>query len=124
MQMQKKKNQIDQFLTRKEIVQLIIIAGFIGIVIKLIILQVFLYPKYYKIAGRIQFVRKEIPAQRGTIFDRNGRIVFETNNLNEGWNGNSFDNNPEPEQLYVYLLKITLINGNTYEKRGVVTLYR
>jgi len=59
-----------------------------------------------------------------TIFDRNGRIVFETNNLNEGWNGNSFDNNPEPEQLYVYLLKITLINGNTYEKRGVVTLYR
>lgn len=58
-----------------------------------------------------------------TIFDRNGRIVFETNNLNEGWNGNSFDNNPEPEQLYVYLLKITLINGNTYEKRGVVTLY-
>lgn len=59
-----------------------------------------------------------------TIFDRNGRIVFETNNLNEGWNGNSFDNNPEPEQLYVYLLKITLINGNAYEKRGVVTLYR
>lgn len=59
-----------------------------------------------------------------TIFDRNGRIVFETNNLNEGWNGNSFDNNPEPEQLYVYLLKITLINGNAYEKRGIVTLYR
>ncbi len=75
MQMQKKKNQIDQFLTRKEIVQLIIIAGFIGIVIKLIILQVFLYPKYYKIAGRIQFVRKEIPAQRGTIFDRNGSVL-------------------------------------------------
>jgi hypothetical protein len=59
-----------------------------------------------------------------TIFDRNGRIVFETNNLNEGWNGDSFDNNPEPEQLYVYLLKINLINGDTYEKRGVVTLYR
>jgi gliding motility-associated-like protein len=59
-----------------------------------------------------------------TIFDRNGRIVFETNNLNEGWDGNSFDDKPEPEQLYVYLLKITLINGNTYEKRGIVTLYR
>ncbi|HHW59555.1 MAG: gliding motility-associated C-terminal domain-containing protein [Bacteroidales bacterium] len=59
-----------------------------------------------------------------TIFDRNGRIVFETNDLDKGWDGNSFDGKPEPEQLYVYLLKITLINGKVFEKRGIVMLYR
>jgi gliding motility-associated-like protein len=59
------------------------------------------------------------------IFDRLGRIVFKSNEPNEGWNGNHV-NTGEPAQLgtYIYQLKLTDGNGTEMMYRGHVSLLR
>lgn len=59
------------------------------------------------------------------IFDRWGQKVFETNNRDEGWNG-QFNNsgNNLPMGAYVYLIKFKSTNDKEFQKRGTVTLIR
>lgn len=59
------------------------------------------------------------------IFDRWGKKVFETNNRDEGWNGqfNNFGTNL-PMGAYVYLIKFKSTNDKEFQKRGTVTLIR
>lgn len=59
------------------------------------------------------------------IFDRWGQKVFETNNRDEGWNG-QFNNsgNNLPMGAYVYLIKFKSNTGDEFQKRGTVTLIR
>jgi len=58
------------------------------------------------------------------IFNRNGKIIFETNNLSDRWDGKN-----APQGIYVYKIDYNIINRDTgvlhdQQKVGTVTLLR
>jgi gliding motility-associated-like protein len=59
------------------------------------------------------------------IYDRYGKLVFETNNpdRSEGWDGtvNGF---PQEMEVYTYYLKITFEDGGVVDDKGNITLLR
>lgn len=57
------------------------------------------------------------------IFNRYGQLVFMTTNIEDGWDG-TFDGKPLNQGVFVYSLKYTLIDGNSGEKKGNVTLIK
>jgi gliding motility-associated-like protein len=57
------------------------------------------------------------------IFNKAGEILFETNNVTEGWNG-QFEEEPCVEGDYTYIAVIKNLMGETIQKRGTVTLIR
>jgi len=59
---------------------------------------------------------------RMLIFDRWGRLMFETKDVNKGWDG-SFKGKVVPQGVYTYLIEVTAA-GKKYEKRGTVTVVR
>ena len=60
-----------------------------------------------------------------SVFNRWGDIVFHTNSLTPGWNGLNMKDNTECKQdVYIYLIKITDLNGEKHEVSGRVTLVR
>jgi len=61
------------------------------------------------------------------IFDRWGREFFSTRNIHEGWNGsyrNMKRNNKCNSGAYVYLIKVSDLNGQSYQYKGIVNLIR
>lgn len=58
-----------------------------------------------------------------SIFNRWGIKVFETTDINEGWDG-SFGGKPQPLGVYVYLLEAVTAKGVPIVKQGNVTLVR
>ena len=54
-----------------------------------------------------------ITSINGKIYNRWGELVFEWNNINQGWDGTQ-KNEPAPSGIYVYRIKIKDIN-NVYE---------
>lgn len=60
-----------------------------------------------------------ITETRFTIFNRWGRIVFETQNVNEAWNGED-----APEGTYYYILNCKGNAGEEFALRGSITLMR
>ncbi|HXB10505.1 MAG TPA: gliding motility-associated C-terminal domain-containing protein, partial [Bacteroidia bacterium] len=57
------------------------------------------------------------------VFDRWGNKVFETSNLNNGWNGN-YNGHPMNTGTYAWYLKVTLKDQTSVERKGNVTLIR
>lgn len=57
------------------------------------------------------------------VFDRWGNKVFESQNLNNGWDG-TYNGQPMNMATYVWYLKATLNDGISIEKKGNVTLVR
>jgi gliding motility-associated-like protein len=57
------------------------------------------------------------------IFNRWGESIFETSGPNEGWNG-TFKGSYSPQGVYVYLLKVVDIKGNSRTYNGKVVLIR
>src|SRR5690554_3431954 len=57
------------------------------------------------------------------IFNRWGNLVFETNKLNDGWDG-YYKGELQNSGIYVYVLKATLENGETVNESGDITLLR
>lgn len=57
------------------------------------------------------------------VYDRWGERVFETTNLQVGWNG-EFEGEALDPDVYVYYLKATCEGGQTYYTQGNVTLIR
>lgn len=57
------------------------------------------------------------------IFNRWGNKVFESSDLNEGWNGR-FKGRDSEMGTYVYFAELTLSNGEVIELKGNVTLVR
>jgi len=55
------------------------------------------------------------------VYNRWGQKVFETTNQLLGWNG-TFHGKPLEPGVYVYLLKATMINGETIQKSGDITI--
>jgi gliding motility-associated-like protein len=57
------------------------------------------------------------------IYNRWGQLIFETNDLNGGWDGN-IQGVPAPVGTYVYVLLADLQNGDKVTQQGNVTLLR
>ena len=57
------------------------------------------------------------------IFNRWGEKVFESKNIYDKWDG-TYKNEPQPNENYVYIATITLINNRTLVFKGSVTLIR
>jgi gliding motility-associated-like protein len=57
------------------------------------------------------------------IYDRWGKKVFETNNINEGWDGNN-KGVPHLQNSYTWIINFTDINNKQQQLKGVVTLLR
>lgn len=57
-----------------------------------------------------------------TIYDRWGGVIYQTEDREEGWNGESADGNLKPEGTYVYHLTFRDREGKDYNYRGFVTM--
>ncbi|XZF13927.1 choice-of-anchor L domain-containing protein [Chitinophagaceae bacterium MMS25-I14] len=57
------------------------------------------------------------------IFNRWGQKIFETSDINEGWNGR-FNGTPQPQGAYVYTFEAFNRGGKRFFKQGNVTLLR
>jgi len=57
------------------------------------------------------------------VFNRWGQKVFETNNINVGWDGN-FNGSPQPFDVYVYEVEGVTSSGQTERLQGNFTLLR
>lgn len=57
------------------------------------------------------------------IFNRWGVKVFETSNLEEGWDGR-WNGEAQPMGVYVYSIEAIMDNGTPYNKQGNITLIR
>ncbi|MFT5820543.1 MAG: gliding motility-associated-like protein [Crocinitomix sp.] len=58
------------------------------------------------------------------IYDRWGEIVFESNNMDFGWNGDTFAGAPAPMGVYVYQIEVIDILGELHRYSGHVSLIR
>lgn len=57
------------------------------------------------------------------IYNRWGKLVFETDNPNVGWDG-SYLGTPQPMDVYAYTLEAEFSNGAHVTKKGDITLVR
>jgi len=64
-----------------------------------------------------------ITSMKFLIFDRWGNKIFESENLNNGWDGTS-KGQPVNTGTYVWYLKANLPDGTSVERKGNVTLVR
>jgi gliding motility-associated-like protein len=69
-----------------------------------------------------------IPGFTMYIYSKWGQLIFETNDVNEGWDG-TVKGEPAPKDVYVWLVKYTDYSesegaGNFVDKKGTVTLVR
>ena len=57
------------------------------------------------------------------IYNRWGTKVFETSDINKGWNG-QFNGESQPMGVYIYTVEATTNKGKAFTKQGNVTLLR
>ncbi len=58
------------------------------------------------------------------IYNRWGELIFQTSSLTgEGWDG-KFNNIPQPEGVYVYLIDAQFKDGQREHHQGNITLLR
>ncbi len=55
------------------------------------------------------------------IFNRWGKLVFQTGDVHEGWDG-KYKGVLQPMEVYVYVLDVTFTDGTTLRKKGDITL--
>ncbi len=58
-----------------------------------------------------------------TIFNRWGQKVFETADIDKGWDG-TYNGEPQPMGVYIYTIDAVNANGRRFTKQGNVTLVR
>jgi gliding motility-associated-like protein len=58
------------------------------------------------------------------VLDRWGKLMFETKNLNDGWDGLTPGGKQADEATYVYVVSGLCSSGNSLQKSGNVTLVR
>jgi gliding motility-associated-like protein len=57
------------------------------------------------------------------IFNQWGGMLFETENISQGWNGMS-KGKLQPVGIYVYEVQVTMLNGSLVSRKGYVNLIR
>ena len=75
--------------------------------------DIFRIAKYLNIEKLISFV----------VYNRWGNLVYETSNIEEGWNG-MYKGREQPLGVYVWYVKALDYDGNVIERKGNVTLLR
>lgn len=60
---------------------------------------------------------------RFAIFNQWGEKVFETHDLNAGWDG-MYNGKPQPSGVYIYACQLVLTDGTAQTKKGTVNLIR
>ncbi len=81
-------------------------------------------PEQTESGNHILYVRStEIEEVYFAVYNRWGKPVFETNNINEGWDG-TYKGEKLPPAVYVYYLKATCKDKEKLIKKGNVTLIR
>lgn len=58
-----------------------------------------------------------------SVFNRWGKKVFETKDINEGWDG-TFNGETQPMGVYIYMIEAVTPSGQTFTKQGNITLIR
>jgi len=58
-----------------------------------------------------------------TIFNRWGNQLFETKDINEGWDGR-YKGTPQPMGVYIYIIEAEYNTGKSFYKQGNITLVR
>lgn len=58
------------------------------------------------------------------IADRWGKIIFETNDIMNGWNGLSKNEKALNTGVYVYFIEITFLDGSLIKQKGNITLVK
>ena len=72
----------------------------------------------------VLFVRgKGIESVSLKIYNRWGNKVFESNNLEQGWDG-TFKGKEQGSAVFVYYISATFVNGSTIEDKGNVSIVR
>ncbi|MBP9187757.1 MAG: gliding motility-associated C-terminal domain-containing protein, partial [Bacteroidia bacterium] len=64
-----------------------------------------------------------IQSMQFMVFNQWGEKVFETTNQSNGWDG-SYKGKQQPSGVYIYVLKMTLLNGTQSEMKGSINLIR
>ncbi len=59
-----------------------------------------------------------------SIFNRWGRVVFSSFDINDGWDGTFISGKLAPTGTYIYKISVTGISGKEFERIGSVILYR
>ena len=67
--------------------------------------------------------RGQATLKKFAVFNRWGQKVFETTNIEEGWDG-QFKGRPQPLGVYVYMVEAITNTGRRFYKQGNVTLIR
>jgi gliding motility-associated-like protein len=68
-------------------------------------------------------VGKDVTGIEMMIYDRWGKLVYQTNNLNKGWNG-SYNGKDAEIGVYQYLIKVKYRDASVSTFKGDVTLLR
>lgn len=71
----------------------------------------------------IQVHGKGVQNVRLVIYNRWGNKVFETEQLNDAWDG-TFKGDPQNAGVFIYMLEGVFINGKTFTESGDITLIR
>ncbi len=76
----------------------------------------YFYPK--------QFLSRGVTSFKMSIFNRWGQVIFESTSLDgRGWDGR-FNDKPQPQGVYVYIIDVSFGNGVKEHYTGNVTLIR
>jgi len=73
---------------------------------------------------RFNAVATNFKTFRMMIYNRWGEKLFETNNAEEGWDGNDPVGDPCMQGVYVYHIEITSFEDKKYTYDGTITLLR
>src|SRR5690606_4334839 len=74
--------------------------------------------------GTLKIVRKGVAELKNfAVYNRWGNKVFETSDINEGWDG-TYNGEMQPLGVYVYTIEAMTSSGQTVNKQGNVTLLR
>ncbi len=57
------------------------------------------------------------------IFNQWGQQIWSTTNVNDGWDGTS-NGKPQPSGVYIYAVRVTLLDGTQSMRKGSVSLVR
>ena len=66
----------------------------------------------------------ETAAFQMMIYNRWGESIFETTDVERGWNGRTSGGKSARQGLYIYKMRMTKMDGTTTEKQGTVMLIR
>ena len=57
------------------------------------------------------------------IYNRWGNLVFETSDINAGWDG-TYNGKPQSFDVYVYVVEAVMVGGKVFNRKGNLTLLR